>query len=111
MFCAKHNTEVGAGRAIVNSLRFQTETLPKFALEPFGDLLKRVVEGCARPGGLDDHRPEGESGILAAAEPEIGGEAGGGHGDHHEDNERTMVQRPFGKIGAGHEDDPRRRIF
>ena len=83
----------------------------KFALEPFGDLLKRVVECRAGPGRLHDHRSEGEGGILAAAEPEIGGEAGDGHGDHHEDDERSMLQRPFGKIGAGHEGAPSNRTF
>ena len=37
----------------------------QFAFEAFGHLLKGVIEGCAGPRGLDNHRPEGECGIFA----------------------------------------------
>src|SRR4029077_12502892 len=83
----------------------------QFALEPLGHLRKRVVESRAGPGGLHDHRSEGESRILVAAEPQIGGEAADGHHDHQEYGERAVFERPFGKIGADHEDDPSRRIL
>ena len=43
----------------------------QFALEPFSDLLERVVKGRAGPGGLHDHRSKRKSRILVAAEPEI----------------------------------------
>ena len=39
------------------------------ALEPFGDLLQRVVHRRAGPGGLHDHRLDDEGRVLAAAEP------------------------------------------
>ena len=50
--------------------------LLQLALEPFGDLLQRVVHGSARPSGLDDHGAEGEGRILGAAEAEKRGDAG-----------------------------------
>ena len=46
--------------------------LLQLALEPLGDLLERVLDGRARPGGLHHHRLDDEGRVFAAAEPEIG---------------------------------------
>ena len=48
--------------------------LLQLALEPFGDLLERVLDGRARPRGLHDHGLDDEGRVLAAAEPEVGRE-------------------------------------
>ena len=44
----------------------------QLALEPLGDLLQRLFDGRARPGGLHDHGLDDEGRVLAAAEPVIG---------------------------------------
>ena len=85
--------------------------LLQFALDPFSDLLERVVKGRAGPGGLHDHRSERESRILAAAEPEIRCQPTDGHRDHHEDDEGTVLQRPFREIKRAHESAPTGRVF
>ena len=71
--------------------------LLQLALEPFGDLLQRVVHGSARPSGLDDHGAEGEGRILGAAEAEKRGDSAQRHRDHDEDDEGAMLERPIGE--------------
>ena len=85
--------------------------LLQFALEPFGDLLQRVVHRRAGPSGLDDHGAKGEGRILGAAKAEKRGDAGERHRDHDEDDEGAMLQRPIGKIESAHEVAPRSRTF
>ena len=43
----------------------------QLALEPLGDLLERVLDGRAGPGGLHDHGLDDEGRVFVAAEPEI----------------------------------------
>src|SRR5215475_14995050 len=43
----------------------------QFALEPLCDLFKRIFDGCAGPGRLNDHCLDDECWILAAAESKI----------------------------------------
>ena len=83
----------------------------QLALEPFGDLLQGVVERRAGPGRLHDHGPEGESRVLAAAEPEVGGKPGDVTAIIMKMMKDRCFERPFGKIGAGHEGAPSRRTF
>src|SRR5215472_8002390 len=49
--------------------KIQVGRFLKCALESLGDLLKSVVHGSPRPGGLNDHGLDDESGILVAAKP------------------------------------------
>ena len=48
MLGAKHNTEVGAERAIVNGLRFQTETPPALAQMLGNDRQRRLRAALGR---------------------------------------------------------------
>ena len=89
----------------------ETSRLLQLALEPFGDLLQRVVHARAGPSGLDDHGAEGEGRILGAAEAEKRGDAGERHRGHDEDDEGAMLQRPIGKIESAHEVAPSSRTF
>ena len=84
--------------------------LLELALEAVGDLLKRVADCCAWPSDLHHHGLDGEVRILAPAEPKIGAGARH-HDDEHEiDHQRTMPDRPFGKVEV-HQTTPRRRTF
>ena len=81
------------------------------AFEPLGDLLQRLVDGRTGPQGRDDHRPHGEGRILVAAELVERSRPGEGGGEHQVDDERAMLQRPFGEIEPHQEGESRRRIF
>ena len=70
--------------------------------EPVRHLLQGVERGRARPGDLDDHGLHGEVGVLLASEPLVGAEAADGAEQHEEDDDRLVVDRPFGKIEARH---------
>ena len=70
--------------------------------EPVRDLLQGVERGRARPGDLDHHGLHGEIRVLLAAEPLIGADASYGAEQHQEDDDRLVVDRPFGKIEARH---------
>src|SRR5208283_3200804 len=84
--------------------------LLELALEAVGDLLERVADRGSGPPDLHDHRLDGEVGILAPAEPEVGPDARH-HDDEHEiDHERTVPDRPFGEVEV-HQTAPRRRTF
>ena len=68
---------------VIAAQEIELRRLLQLALEPLGDLLERVLDGCPRPGGLDHHRLDDEGRVLAAAEPEVGGQTRC-HGDDHE---------------------------
>ena len=70
--------------------------------EPVRHLLQGVERGRAWPGDLDDHGLHGEVGVLLPAEPLVGAEAADGAEQHEEDDDRLVVDRPFGKIEARH---------
>ena len=70
----------------------------QLALEPLGDLLQRLFDGCARPSRLHDHGLDDEGRIFAAAKPKIGQDAGDDGDDHDVDDERAVFERPFGEI-------------
>ena len=113
----------GAGRAFqidedrrearggVAAQEVEAPGLLQLALDPFGDLLQRVVHGRAGPGGLDDHGAEGEGRILRPAKVEKRGDAGERRRDHQEDDERAMLERPIGEIESAHEVAPSSRTF
>ena len=101
---------VAAGDGVA-AQEIETSRLLQLALEPFGDLLQRVVHARAGPSGLDDHGAEGEGRILGAAKAEKRGDAGERHRGHDEDDEGAMLQRPIGKIETAHEVAPRSRTF
>ena len=65
------------------------------ALDPLRHLVDRLLQGRARPGGLHDHRPEGECRILVAAEAIIGHRAHDGQREHAIHDEGTMAERPL----------------
>ena len=83
--------------------------LLQLALEPLGDLLQRLLDGRARPCRLHDHGLDDEGRVLGAAEPEIGREPGQHRDDHQIDDDRAVLERPFGKIEAHHGLLPSRR--
>ena len=72
------------------------------ALQPLGDLLQRLLDRRAGPGGGDDHRPDRDRRVLAASEAQERQRAGHHRDDHHEDDQRAALQRPLGQIGADH---------
>ena len=57
--------DAGAGEA---AQEVEVRRLLQRALEPLGDLLERVVDRRARPGGLHDHRLDDEGRVFVAAE-------------------------------------------
>ena len=79
--------------------------------DAFRYLFHRLVHGCARPGGLDDHGLDDEGGIFVAPQPEIGQRTGDHRNDHHVDDQRAVFQRPIGKIKSAHGSDPSTRTF
>jgi len=72
-------------------------------LDLVGDL--RLHFGCrrARPGDVHDHVLDGEGGILAAAEIEVGVSAGRAEDQDHEQHQRAVRDRPLGEIEARHD--------
>src|SRR5271165_4898008 len=88
----------------------EVRRLLELALEPVGDLLERVADRGAGPPDLHHHGLDGEVGILAAAEPEVGPDARHDDDEHEIDHERTMPDRPFGEVEV-HQTAPRRRTF
>ena len=62
----------GLARARVALQVIEVRRLLELALEAVGDLLERVADGGAGPGGLHHHGLDGEVRILAPAEPEVG---------------------------------------
>ena len=77
--------------------------LLQLLLDLVGDLRLHLGRGRARPGDVDDHRLDGEGGILGAAEVEVGVDAGRAEQQDHEQDERPMRDRPFGQIEALHD--------
>src|SRR5262252_2696750 len=59
-------------RAGVAAQEIQTTDLLQLSLDALSHLRQRVVQGGAGPRRLHDHGPEGERGILVAAESKIG---------------------------------------
>ena len=74
----------------------------ELALEALGDLQQRFLDSRAGPGRRDDHRPEREHRVLAAAQSQKRQRACDHGDDHQEENQRALAERPFGKIGADH---------
>jgi len=68
------------------------------ALEPFGHLLLRVINRRARPGGLHDHRLDDECRVLIPAQAFERNQPGQDRGDHQVDDERAVLERPFGDV-------------
>jgi hypothetical protein len=68
-----------------------------------GDLRLHFRRGRAGPGDVHDHRLDGEGRILGTAEVEIGIGPGRAEQQDHEQDERLMRDRPFGKIEAFHD--------
>ena len=84
----------------------------ELALDALGQLLQRLIDGRPRPLGLDHHGLDGEGGVLAA--PEAGVAPGAGQRDHqHEiEDQRSVADRPGGKVEPlFHVAPPRRRTF
>ena len=89
----------------------EARRLLQLALEAVGDLLERVLDRGARPGGAHHHGLDREVGILAAAEPEVGGDARDHDHQHEVGHERAVPDRPFGEVEAVHQPSPSRRTF
>ncbi len=85
--------------------------LLQLALQPVGHLLDGVGQRRAWQGGLHHHGLDGEFGILAAAELHVGADAGDDDGDHEVGDQRTVADRPFGKVEAAHWAASNRRTF
>src|SRR5215510_10682953 len=83
----------------------------QLALKPLGDLLERVLDGRARPGGLDHHRLDDEGRILVTAEPDERHDPADHRDDHQKYDQRAMLERQFRKIEPAHGSDPSRRTF
>src|SRR5262245_10833071 len=81
------------------------------ALEPLGDLQQRVVERRAWPACHHDHGPEGELRILVASERDVRADARSDGRDHHEDDDRSLAERPGGEIESAHGGAWSRRTF
>src|SRR5712691_8114939 len=75
-------------------------------LDPCSNLLKGIGDRCARPLRLHDHLFHCEGGILTAAEADICPCARRKKHDHDERDERTVADRPFGKIEISSHDEP-----
>src|SRR5262249_51876881 len=73
--------------------------------------LQGIIQSCARPRGLHHHRLDDEGRILAAAEPEVGGQSCDRRRDHEIDDERAVLECPFREVEAGHHSDPISRTF
>ena len=82
------------GTQEVDVLRFL-----QLAFEAFGHLRQRIVESSAGPRGPHNHRAEREGRILVSSEPVIGHQARDDDREHREHDERSVFQRPVGKIG------------
>src|SRR5436190_3982479 len=74
--------------------------LLQLGLELVGDLLLHLARGGARPGGRDDHLLDGEGWVLAAAEVEIGEDAGRRQHQHEEQRQRAVLERERREVGA-----------
>ena len=68
------------------------------ALQPFGNLIERVLSRLARPYRLNHHRLDDETRIFIPAESEIRQDPGR-HRDYHEIyDERPMIERPLRQV-------------
>src|SRR5262249_25240973 len=74
----------------------------ELALEALGDLQQHFLNRRAGPGRGDDHRPEREYRVLAAAQSQERQRACDHGDDHQEDDQRASAERPLGKIGTDH---------
>ena len=80
----------------------ETRGFLELLFESVRHLLQGVERGRARPGDLDDHGLHREVGVLLPAEPLVCADAGDGAEQHEEDDDRLVVDRPFGKVEARH---------
>ena len=83
----------------------------QLAFEPLGDLLDGLLDACARPGGMHDHRLDDECRVFGAAKPEERQAAGKHPDDHDVDDERPVAERPLREIEPAHCSSPSRRTF
>jgi hypothetical protein len=72
--------------------------LLQLLLDPIGDLVERVLDRRAGPGGLHDHRLDREGRVLLAAEPRVRHHAGDQRHQHQEPDERAVRERPVREI-------------
>ena len=76
--------------------------LLELLLDPVGDLARHFLGRCARPLRLDHHGLDGEVGIFLTPQLQVGEEARRHEGDHEIPDERTMSERPVGKVERLH---------
>src|SRR4029450_10226789 len=79
--------------------RFQ---LLELLFDPVGDLARHLFGRSARPLRLDHHCLDGEVGIFLTAKLKVGKEACRHEGNHEIPDERTMAERPVGKVERLH---------
>ena len=90
-----------SGRCVA-AHRIEMVRFLELALEALGDLQQRLLDRRAGPGRRDDHRPERERRVLAAAQSQERQGACNHGNDHQEDYQRALAERPLGKIGTDH---------
>ena len=76
--------------------------LLELLFDPVGDLARHLFGRCARPLRLDHHGLDGEVGIFLTTKLKVGKEACRHEGDHEIPDERTMAERPVGKVERLH---------
>src|SRR5580704_15408118 len=92
----------GLARARVALGEIERAQLLQLALDAVGDLVGHLLDRGARPARIDDHRLDGEGGILLAAEPRVGQAAGQHDHQHQVPDEGAVAQRPVREVEAVH---------
>src|SRR5262245_11859915 len=80
-------------------------------LEPFGDLLQRLLDRRSGPDSFDHHGFDDEARIFVAAQAIIGENSSGHRDDHEIGDERAVVEGPLRQIQLLHSSDPSSRTF
>ena len=99
-----HEIDLDEGRARlrIGFHPIQVGQLLELFLDLVGDLGLHLGRGGPGPGDVDDHRLDGEGGILGAPKLQVGVDARCAENEDGEQHERLMRDRPFGEIEALH---------
>src|SRR5690606_16205696 len=103
---AGREDHLGLAGARVRAHELVVAGLHDLAFDRLGDLFRDLGGVGARPQGVDHHHLEGELGILAAAQAEVGVRAGDRGHQHRVQDQAAMAQCPRRKVEAHAQEAP-----